>query len=873
MPKRSNPQKRGKRERTQVDEEDDKDLYIGDTKVNFDLSENFDDEEIDEDGAFNEEDFEMYGNIGKQATAEEAKEAHVDDDGEATMELSDLLDYNMKRSAAKAKKAQNKKLREGTRRDDEAHTRMVDSVTGLHTSSSSGNSKAVAIDRSQYREESELGISSQAGLTLDDLLKPMENDSRANAVRQQLRGLKDDQQAKTLEVPLSDVKQEEVSREVAFGGVKRKVSRWTGVVKQMREAEQLKFPLLPETRANMSSASLTTKFMPSNSLEKDFDSLLNQYGMNEKEVGEREGLEAGEAMDAEQRKAMQNKLKKMRSLMFHHEIKLKRMKKIKSRTYRKVHKKLKEKNKLSIAELEEIDPELAEKEKMKQETKRVQERMNLRHKNTSKWVKRQLLLAKNNPALQRETQKAIGQQLNLGNELRKKMMSAEHQDGSGSDDSDDVRGDWEEALIGEKNEEDRDVAIQKLKKSLESGIGKKAPKKGLMSMKFMQKAMQKRAAAASKLLKEFEEEHDSSASNQQPEEDVQDFSKGLNKGVSLVKGSMRNESTASGNHHVVETSNLLTVDSDDDEFAAIEFKVPLLQGGATVSSKNDQNQTNKFTEPIEDDNKSKGKVRTKVASTKTTTSGNSDPKLKDVRKGHVSTDMDNESPNPWLSAGGQHSVDRERNARSTPKHAKHQNENDSDDHDEINMDNKITIRSEKGAKIFKLSQADVVQQAFVNGGNEEKDFADEKKLIERGDEQKEEATGLPGWGSWGGDGVKHQKKRKKSAKRKVGRIQRQSRDGNDGGLKHVILNQRRNKKAKKYMVENVPFPFTSKEQYQMSLRQPLGRDWNTLSSYQEMTKPEVITKTGEIIAPITAKSIGKAAKNSQRKKRKKKTHG
>ena len=55
---------------------------------------------------------------------------------------------------------------------------------------------------------------------------------------------------------------------------------------------------------------------------------------------------------------------------------------------------------------------------------------------------------------------------------------------------------------------------------------------------------------------------------------------------------------------------------------------------------------------------------------------------------------------------------------------------------------------------------------------------------------------------------------------------------------------------KDFVVEGVPFPFTSREQYERAMRQPLGREWNSSVSFASLNQPEVKTRRGTIIEPI-----------------------
>lgn len=58
----------------------------------------------------------------------------------------------------------------------------------------------------------------------------------------------------------------------------------------------------------------------------------------------------------------------------------------------------------------------------------------------------------------------------------------------------------------------------------------------------------------------------------------------------------------------------------------------------------------------------------------------------------------------------------------------------------------------------------------------------------------------------------------------------------------------------------MPFPFTSRDQWERSVRVPLGKDWNTTSVHQKLVKPRVVSLPGTIIEPIKpAKGVQQTA--------------
>ena len=79
-------------------------------------------------------------------------------------------------------------------------------------------------------------------------------------------------------------------------------------------------------------------FQPSSDLEKGVAALLESHGLSDKQVALSEQLALAD-VDEEEVKRRTAELRKMRDVLFHHERNLKRASKIKSKAYRKSHKK------------------------------------------------------------------------------------------------------------------------------------------------------------------------------------------------------------------------------------------------------------------------------------------------------------------------------------------------------------------------------------------------------------------------------------------------------------------------------------------------------------------------------------------------------
>ena len=76
--------------------------------------------------------------------------------------------------------------------------------------------------------------------------------------------------------------------------------------------------------------------------------------------------------------------------------------------------------------------------------------------------------------------------------------------------------------------------------------------------------------------------------------------------------------------------------------------------------------------------------------------------------------------------------------------------------------------------------------------------------------------------------------------KKVAGITPQSRA--DFGKAHVIISEKRDKKAAKFLVQDLPYPYTSKAQFERSLQNPLGKEWNTRIATQRATLPKITKK-------------------------------
>ena len=74
-------------------------------------------------------------------------------------------------------------------------------------------------------------------------------------------------------------------------------------------------------------------------------------------------------------------------------------------------------------------------------------------------------------------------------------------------------------------------------------------------------------------------------------------------------------------------------------------------------------------------------------------------------------------------------------------------------------------------------------------------------------------------------------------------------DRRDARLKNVVISEAQQRKAKKYLASQLPHGFERREQYERSLRVPVGPEWTTKEVFQRSTRPRVVVKQG-VVAPM-----------------------
>ncbi|KAF0887817.1 hypothetical protein E2562_004038 [Oryza meyeriana var. granulata] len=709
----------------------------------------------------------------------------------------------------------------GEDEDEEKQIRILQETTGMPREAFDGGKKK--------KQSLELPLQPGVGdgpVTIHDLLNNIQGKPGYSKLRKRLQ--QQEKKPMVVQPPLPKVEREKLERGVVYQASRKEVTKWEPLVKRNREAPTLYFENDLNLGVNTVGA-IASEFKPRNEFEKKMAEIIHSTEMMEAHKNDGAKILELNKIDMEDVRERQNRLAKMRSLLFRHEMKAKRIKKIKSRTYHRLLKK----DKLKAASADfEADPEAAKEHAMKQEFKRAEERMRLKHKNTSKWAKR---ILKRGLDIQDEgTRAAIAAQLQQNALLTRKMNSTKDDSSSSEESSDDEEDD------NESEENILNKGKEKILKIL--GDDNEIPASGVFSLPFMERAVKKRKEATYEEAQLALEEYDESLrkledGNTEENGDsvrvtgkrtfgpAKNRNKERNKKQKLDDGDKNSDSEYESdssqhldNNEVNKADDvqlgtaLLDDEPQDDLFKSFDdiinnpgpkttFEVGMLA----------DNSWKKF-------NSSKGNDRSNI-------NGDTDKSTAKV---------------PYM-------------ADQKPKQL---DQNSDSDSEEEMVEGLLTISATKES--YKIpSQADLIRQAFAGDDVEAEFEKDKLDVLNEENPEPEKPALVPGWGQWTDIQQKRglpswMVKEHENAKNKREEALKRRKDAK---LKHIIISEHVDKKVDKLLARNLPFPYTSKDVYEQSIRMPIGPDFNPAISVSALNRPAIVKKPGVVIKPIQYEEV------------------
>mmetsp|Transcript_60112 Transcript_60112/g.69643 ORF Transcript_60112/g.69643 Transcript_60112/m.69643 type:complete len:713 (-) Transcript_60112:170-2308(-) len=694
---------------------------------------------------------------------------------------------------------------------DEKYEKMLQSI-GMKTDHMEQEDK----DHEESHEKPQDGQ-----ISINDLIFNVEKNvegTNAAGLKAQAKSLN---KKAVLNEALNSQKQMEIERKTNSKIIRKDIGKWNDVIRRNRGAEHIDFTK-NKPKDNFRITAKEGKAKNPSLLESKMEEKLKDLNMFDEQEYLKAEKEQLKQLDTKEYKERMKELAKNRSLLFYQELKNRRVSKIKSKLYHKIRnkreKKLQEK---LMATLEQMDPSLKLKHLEDLEKKRAEERVSLRHRNKSKYAKSLLRFGTD----KKDAQASMNELAELRQEIKKKLNPEVRKRIEGHLKEDD------QLLLNLPDEEFKDAIVKQLEAELlededEKSKKKKAP--GFLQ-KLLLKSQDNSQQQANELLRKIKDsenledisidEEDEEKGSEGEEKDIgeqidEDWGDAEPKPKKKVqKESLQSKETFSGRQKFVSENDKR--EDDKGVKPSTSTKKPLnnpkkvlqefieVEGDGTNDPQTEGLQSNKIIAESNKANKSAGKgAKGKQNENKNPLEGLNLENVKQKYKKQLDVDFKEQELKDF------------------------DEENNKELYENINNFNIVTAN--KGDEEFK----------------QEKDALLENKL-------EPEGKALKGWGSWTGLGVKEPRKDPKAeALKKIQQIEALKKKRADGDLDHVIIHEERNKLVTKYLIPSLPHPFSNSKQFDYLQSVPLGPDWNNLRTQQKLTKPKIITKAGEIIAPI-----------------------
>ncbi|NWR45995.1 UT14A protein, partial [Regulus satrapa] len=649
-------------------------------------------------------------------------------------------------------------------------------------------------------------------LVLSELLQPIHPKSALGSVRKELtRG----KRKAAVELPLSKEEAKRVVREAAYVTTSKDVGKWQQVVLQNRRAEQLVFPLRQHIATVTPLERVTSAWKARTPLEQEIFGLLhkNQQPITDPLLTPEE-MASLQAMSLEEARRRRAELQKARAVQSYYEAKARRAKRIKSKKYHRVLRKSRRRQALKeFEQLHKSDPAAALARLEELEQLRMQERMSLKHQNKGKWARSRAIMAK----YDLEARKAMQEQLARNKELMQK-----------------VRVEPPEEELCEVPEEDPTAlpVTTGASKANPWMLGK--PSGPALDPEAQEGPRDDTAPAAMENKDEMEEEEEELS---EEEALLQDFKQ------------KRQERTGSPKGHGKELKALSWVGWHDHFY-------PLYVGADETEADAEQPRDSPVPPVCAKELLSAGPEPPPQAQEQLLLS-------EQLRRVQTMEDMESLAQEEFVEeqekleaprAGKQ--AQQQEEGRAGDRHTKKTPVKRKIISLEAVLDGKpqemdcpslpVILEEEEGG----MEQRGMITEAFA-GDDVVADFRREKRKAEEAAKPQPVNLVLPGWGEWGGVGLK-------PSARKVKRFLIKPPPApprKDQHLPHVILSEKRNIHAAAHQVSELPFPFEQHQQFEQSMRTPVGPTWNTQRAFQKLTAPRVITRTGHIIPPISAEDV------------------
>ncbi|CAG9792307.1 unnamed protein product [Diatraea saccharalis] len=688
-------------------------------------------------------------------------------------------------------------------------------------------------------------------LNLNNVVEVLDGTAHRSKISKKLKKIQ--KESHVLPKPLEKPQADRIKRSTGYEESKKKVGRWDPVVARNRTVDFVSFPIKRDSNKLQSTEDFLSKLKLKSSLEKELDEVDPPNIMEEDEEEPTYPMSYEEMVEHRQHSA------KIRAQQSYKAAKAKRQSKIKSKKYHRILKK--EKLKLQLKEFEELqkkNPEEALQKLEALEKARALERHTLRHKNTGKWARNQLIRAKydkevrqqiaeqlavsrnlthkpqdtestddeteNNEVipdinlcqdpmnpwmLQRSDKSNINDEFNFGYKKYLNNRMFKRKDGSESDSNNE-----ETANVEDINELDRDK-ISSLRESIKKLAG---------TENVNNKEIIMNTTTSKKSTDNYKSPNKKNIKNR-----IKAIVATSNWIVETINNNVNDEKQTNIKKEV--TSAFESFENDvankvEQKLKKLRKDINLLEKPSKLSNKNKkiiEKEYDSFENLKFKNQKLKAIIDEELIETDNSTKNKDSDNVKDASK-VLETIQHNVQENTTSD------IDPNRFIEVKPKYLNTALPNLENDNDELDDDQVVPK-----VNIEEVFEEDDIVASFRQEKEEEA-----KK------EPNDIDLSLPGWGNWGGKGVKAPKrKRNRFIVKAAPKMPR--RDENKGD---VIITEYKDPKLASHKVTDVPFPFTGVKEYEASIRAPMGNTFIPEKAHKILIRPNVITKAGTIIEPM-----------------------
>ncbi|KPA84496.1 hypothetical protein ABB37_01046 [Leptomonas pyrrhocoris] len=838
-------------------------------------------------------------------------------DDEDYIDLSDMLDMSMKEEKKQKKKAKAK-----------MSSRVTESGTKV--------SKKRRAAQLTAEPESVFGLADTtedggAGSYHDAMRRIMRRkDTTANADLDAVKGRIQQSLRNThnlLTVDADDMTKDRLTRREVRNIVDEGMERYKPILKELDSAKHLQFPMhLPNSTPVASSvggivAAADAQFRSDRAvpaaqartaayrLGSRMDALLSQAGLSRRHVGEAAdtpnsignyvkfddgvGSPGGSHDDDGKEEApTTGYVAKLKAMLAYENSRRQRLNRIKSKTYRRILRKEKEREKERRQKaFELLHPELARQRLAERMLKaRVEERVTQKHKNTSAWVKH----AKRFAQFDENAKDAIDDQHATHQHLMQKLEQ------DAGDDN------YERYVAGDNaseasSEEDRavDALIEKVNASNGAPLSEKDVRSILWSsvdaagdednaadtaspiakaraelrgMKFMKNAREReereyqdQIETLQRDIKAYQkQENAGSDAEAEAEEEAEKGQRAAKSSVSGGRMTFKDGRKGQGVEQVrLRKQNGIRLEQHDDAAeendASSSEDADVDSVGSVSSAADEDNGAEKANEEKAPSSSSKAATRSK-RSAKTSTS-TVIPK----------SEFAGARPQAQMRQKEKKAAASTRITILPKKRVRDDNDADADGSANVGEEQTITEGNvDMSEEDLRLHQEYLISRAFAQDDVDE-DFIREKEAqVETIMRPEDKNQSLPGWGEWGGEDPELNKRHQEAVEHQTTQraIEKSFllKSRADAALEHVIINHDGVELVPDRMtLHMVPRPFSNPQEFARSMRQPMGPEWTSALSFKEGVQPRVEVHQGQSILPLDLSLRKKKTKTKRRK--------